>query len=104
MPEQAEPVERAELVAVVAVGREITRLRRVAPRFVPSALVDAALQSLAEGRSVEAIERLREVDRQIAALPRGTSGRRIVLSLRASLLVICAQLTEFGPYFDERIR
>ena len=44
MPDQAEPVERAELVAAVAVGKEIVRLRRVAPRFVPGAMVDAALE------------------------------------------------------------
>src|SRR5271166_4895054 len=47
MPEQAEPVERAELVAAVAVGKEIVWFRRVAPRFVPSAAVDTALAALA---------------------------------------------------------
>ncbi len=51
MPGQAEPVERAELAAAVAVGKEIVRLRHVAPRFVPGAAVDAALAALAEGRS-----------------------------------------------------
>ncbi len=54
MPDQAEPVERAMLVAASAVGNHIVRLRRVAPRFVPGAAVDAALQALAEGRSGEA--------------------------------------------------
>ena len=104
MPDQAEPVERAELVAAVAVGKEIARVCRVAPRFVPGASMDAAFQALAEGRSGEAIERLEDVDRQLAALPRAMSGRRIVLSLRASLLVICGQLAEFVPYFDQRIQ
>ena len=69
MPEQAEPVERSALVAAVAIGDEIVRLRRVAPRFVPGAAVDAALQALAEGRSDEAVERLKDVDRRVAALP-----------------------------------
>ena len=77
MPEQAEPVERADLVAAMAVGNEIVRLRRVAPRFVPGAAVDAALQALAEGRSGEAIERLKDIDRQFAALPRTRSGSRV---------------------------
>jgi uncharacterized membrane protein YccC len=104
MPEQAEPVERAELVAAVAVGKEIVRLRRVAPRFVPAAAVDAALQALAEGRSGETIERLQNIDRHLAALPRATSASRILLRLRASLLVICGQLAEYAPYFDQRIR
>ena len=69
MPDEAEPAERAELASAVAVGKEIVRLRHVAPRFVPVAMVDAALQALAEARSGEAIRRLKELDRQIAAFP-----------------------------------
>ena len=70
MPDKAEAQERAELAAIVAVGKEIVRLRQVAPRFVPSAMVDAALAPLAEGRSGEAIARLDDIDRRVAALPR----------------------------------
>jgi uncharacterized membrane protein YccC len=98
MPDQAEPVERAELAAAVAVGKEIVRLRLVAPRFVPGGMVDAVLAPLAEGRSGEAIERLKEIDRRVAALPRARS--RILLSLRASIVVISGQLSEFASYFD----
>jgi uncharacterized membrane protein YccC len=104
MPDQSEPVERAELVATIAVGNHIVRLRRVAPRFVPAAAVDTALQALAEGRSGEASERLKDIDRQLAALPRTRSGSRAVLGLRAGLLVVCGQLASYGPYYDERIR
>ena len=104
MPEQAEPVERALIVAAMAVGNHIVRLRRVAPRFVPAAAVNAALQALAEGRSGEASERLQDIDRQLAALPRTRSGSRAVLGLRAGLLVICGQLASYGSYYDQRIR
>jgi uncharacterized membrane protein YccC len=100
MPEQAQPDERAELASAVAVGKEIVWLRHVAPRFVPSAEVDAALAALAEGRSREAIERLKTIDHEIAGLRRPNSGNRIVLRLRASILVISGQLAQFGPYFD----
>ncbi len=102
MPEQAEPVERAELVAAVAVGKEIVRLRRVAPRFVPGAAVDAALHARAEGRSGEGLVRHKDIDRVIAALPGAGSASRILLRLRASLLVICGQLAEFAAYFDDK--
>jgi len=102
MPEQAEPVERAALVAAVAVGKEIARLRRVAPRFVPGAAVDAALQALAEGRSGEAIERLKDIDRLLAALPRAGPASLILLRLRAGVLAISGQLGEYAPYFDDR--
>ena len=104
MPDQAEAQDRAELAAIVAVGKEIVRLRRIAPRFVPSAMVNATLAALAEGRSGEAIERLHDVDRQVAALPRNGSGSRILLSLRASVLVISGQLSEFGSYFDRPLQ
>ena len=104
MPEQAEPVERAMLVAAMAVGNQIVRIRRVAPRFVPGPAVEAALQALAEGRSGEAAERLKDIDRQLAALPRTRPGSRAVLGLRAGLLVICGQLTWYPSYYDEPIR
>jgi uncharacterized membrane protein YccC len=100
MPDQAPPVERSELFAAVAVGREIVRLRRVAPRFLDSAAVDAALTALAVGQSGEASERLKQIDRQLAVLPPAKARNRIVLGLRASLLAICDQLSEFAPYFD----
>jgi hypothetical protein len=102
MPDQAEPAERAQLVAAVSVGKEIARLRRVAPRFVPGAAVDAARQALAEGRSSDAIERLKDIDRLIAALPGADSASRILLRLRAGILAISGQLAEFAPYFDDR--
>jgi hypothetical protein len=78
------------------------RLRRVAPRFVPADAVDAALRALAEGRSRVAIERLKDIDRMIAALPAAKSASRALLRLRAGNLVICGQLSEFGAYFDDR--
>ena len=102
MPDKAEAQERAELAAIVAVGKEIVRLRHIAPRFVPTAMVDAVLAPLAEGRSSEAIERLRDIDRRVAALPQARS--RIPLSLRSSILVISGQLSEFATYFDQPLR
>ena len=78
------------------------RLRHVAPRFVPAAAVDAALQALAEGRSGEAIERLKDIDRLLAALPHAEPASRILLRLRASILAISGQLAEYAAYFDDR--
>jgi uncharacterized membrane protein YccC len=102
MPDKAEAQERAELAAIVAVGKEIVRLRHIAPRFVPSAMVDAVLAPLAEGRSNEAIRHLQDIDRRVAALPRARS--RILLSLRSSILVISGQLGEFASCFDQPLR
>jgi uncharacterized membrane protein YccC len=100
MPDQAQPVQRAELVSMVAVGKEILRLRNAAPRFLPTGPLSAALAALAEGRSGQAIEGFAQVDRELAALPSARARSRIVMSLRASILVICGQLSEFPSCFD----
>jgi hypothetical protein len=65
-------------------------------------MVDAVLTPLAEGRSGEAIARLDDIDRQLAALPRARS--RVVLSLRSGILAISGQLSEFSTYFDQPLR
>jgi uncharacterized membrane protein YccC len=102
MPDKAEPIDRAELAAIVAVGKETVRLRHIAPRFVPGAMVDAALAALAEGRSGEAIARLDDIDRRVASLPHARS--RILLSLRAGILAISGQLSQFASYFDRQLQ
>ena len=50
------------------------------------------------------VERLKDIDRQLAALPRTRPGSRAVLGLRAGLLVICGQLAWYPSYYDEPIR
>jgi hypothetical protein len=84
----------------VAVGKEILRLRHAAPRFIPNRALGAALEALAEGRSSQAIAGFEQVDRELAALPSARATSRIVLTLRASLLVICGQLSEFPDCYD----
>jgi uncharacterized membrane protein YccC len=102
MPDKAEAQDRAELAAIVAVGKEIVRFRQIAPRFVASGMVDGVLAALAEGRSDEAIARLGDIDRQVAALPHAKS--RMPLSVRSSILVISGQLREFASRFDQQLQ
>ena len=98
MPDKAQPVERAELAAAVAVGKEIVRLRHVAPRFVPAVVVDAALSAFAQGRRGETVERLagarpparrpapREVRRPYPSEPQGQHPRDFGSALPIRLL------------------
>ncbi len=58
LPDQAEPLQRARLLAAMSVGTEIIRLYRVAPRFGLHHELDAALDAVARGDSVVATERL----------------------------------------------
>ena len=49
IPEQAELAERAYAASALVIGKEIMRLRDVAPRFAPAGLVTAALDAIASG-------------------------------------------------------
>jgi hypothetical protein len=100
LPEQAEPLQRAQLLAALSVGTETIRLRRAAHRFGHDVEFNAALEAFARGDGSVAVERLGQLDRMLAA--RSTSGpiARIVIRARASILVISEALTRHAAYFD----
>ena len=102
MPEQAEPLQRAQLAAALSVGNQIIRLRNVAPRLNQSAAVDSALNAIADGRSVAAVEQLGQIDRALAALSTSKSVMRASQRTRAGILAMSEALTEFTSYFDSR--
>jgi uncharacterized membrane protein YccC len=100
LPEQAEPLQRARLLAALSVGAEIIRLRHIAPRLGVAAELDAALQPLAQGNSAIAMIRLRELDGRLASGPEAGPGPTITLRARGRTLVISEALAEHAPYFD----
>jgi uncharacterized membrane protein YccC len=101
LPEQAEPVQRSQLLAALSVGTEIIHLRRIAPRLVEPLGLDAALRAVADGNSAVAAEHLAELDQQLATLPGGDGpGRQIRLPLRASIVALAEALTRHAAYFD----
>jgi uncharacterized membrane protein YccC len=100
LPEQAEPLRRAQLLAALSVGTEIIRLRRIARLFDEPLELDAALRAVAGGNSVVAAEHLAQLDRQLAALPGTRPGPRIRLRVRASIVALAEALTRHAAYFD----
>jgi uncharacterized membrane protein YccC len=101
LPEQAELVQRGQLLAALCVGVDIIRLRRVAPLFDQPLGLDAALKAVAGGNSVVAAERLAQLDRQLAALPgNARPGPQIRLRARASIVALAEALTRHVTYFD----
>ena len=98
LSEQAEPLQRAQLMAALSVGTEIIRLRRVAHRFDQDAWLDPAFDALARGDSSVAIKRLGQLDRRLAALP--GSGARVRLRARSSILAMSETLTQHAAYFN----
>jgi uncharacterized membrane protein YccC len=100
LPEQAEPLRRAQLLAALSVGTEVIRLRRVARRFDLQAELGAALDAVVRGESSVATERLGRLDRMLAAVPSARPGGRVRLRARGSILAMSEALTDHAAYFD----
>jgi uncharacterized membrane protein YccC len=100
MPEQAEPLQRARLLAALSVGTETIRLAHLAYRFDVEVELDAALDALARGDSAVALERFGRLDRLLAMLPGTGPAARPTLRARGSILAISEALACHGAYFD----
>ena len=100
LPEVAQPMQRAQLVAALSVGTEIIRLRRIADRFNLGAALDKAFEAVASGDSALAAERLSGVDRDLAAIPDRRPGSVVRLRARGSILAITEAFKQYSTYFD----
>jgi uncharacterized membrane protein YccC len=100
LPDQAEPLQRAQLLAALSVGSEIIQLRHLAARVGPVAELDAALAAFAQGNSAIAIVRLRQLDHRLASAPDSGADEATALRARARILVICEALSKHTSYFD----
>ncbi len=100
LPDQAEPILRARLLAALSVGNQLIHLRDVASQLGVAEELNAALRSFAAGRGVIAVSRLQEIDRQLTS--GSDDGEEIVrVRARARLLIVAETLVEHAPYFDE---
>jgi uncharacterized membrane protein YccC len=104
LPEQADPSERAQLLAALSVGAEIIHLRHFAPRFAATAQLDAALTTFARGASEIAIGLLRQIDCNLGSGPDAARPTTALLRMRGRILVICEALSEHASYFDKEQR
>jgi uncharacterized membrane protein YccC len=94
LPDQAAPLERAQLVAVLAVGAQIIELRRTIGTAALGRDLDTALAALIRQGVAPAVDRLANVDRILAAAEAPT-----VLRARAGILAISEALTQHAPFF-----
>ncbi|MGH6846594.1 MAG: FUSC family protein, partial [Methylocella sp.] len=100
LPDAAEPLQRSQLVAALAVGTEIIQLRHITPRLGLGSDFDAALEALAQGNSALATTRLTRLDERLASLPDGGSAATLALHARGSILAISDLLIQHASYFD----
>jgi uncharacterized membrane protein YccC len=99
LPEDAQPVQRAQLLTALSVGTEILRLRRAAVRLDLHHDLDAALDAVARGNSGVAVERLALLDERLAA-PCAEAELPIRLRARGSIVAILEGLRHHASYFD----
>jgi uncharacterized membrane protein YccC len=99
LPDQAEPWQRARLLAALSVGAEIIHLSRMSARL-GAAELEAALKAVASGNSTTAIAMLRELDGRLASGPNAKPEAATALRARGRILVISEALAEHSSYFD----
>jgi uncharacterized membrane protein YccC len=100
LPDAAEPLQRSQLLAGLAVGTEIIQLRHIATRLGLGSDLDAALEALARGNSAIAAARLTQFDDRLASLPGDGSEASLALRGRGSILAITEALIDHASYFD----
>ena len=95
LPDEAQPLQRSQLLAALSVGAEIITLRAIASQLDLVSKLDPAFEVVARGNGALAIERLTDLDQAVASFP-GT----VALQARASILVVSEALTRHAAYFD----
>jgi uncharacterized membrane protein YccC len=101
LPEQADPLQRSQLLAALTVGTEIIRLSHVAERFSVTSDLDAALAAVARGDCGSVTEHFAAFDRALAAVPATMPGERIRARARGRILAVSEALTQHSAYFSE---
>jgi uncharacterized membrane protein YccC len=99
-PDQAEPFQRARLLAALSVGAEVIQLRSVASHLGVAAELDAALDVFAQGNSAAAVARLHQLDSRLATGHETGLDAVTALRARGRTLVISEELSEHASYFE----
>ncbi|MGH7045773.1 MAG: FUSC family protein [Stellaceae bacterium] len=97
LPEAATAEDRARLVAALAVGNEIIRLRNFCAAAGLGLVLGPGLAAIAAGDSATAISHLGGIDHRLAAQPGDPMAR---MRARAALLAMSEALAQYSPYFD----
>ena len=98
LPEQADPLERTQLLAAQLVGTEIIYLGHEMTELDLPLQFDAALQTFAEGNSAAAIAQLTWLDHYLASTEQVDT--QLAARTRGRILAICDALADHRAYFD----
>jgi uncharacterized membrane protein YccC len=98
LPDQAEPIERAQLLAALLVGTEIIHLRHDTAELDLQPEFYGALQTFVEGNSAAAIAQLTLLDHHLSSTEQVAS--QLAARARGRILAICDVLADHRAYFD----
>jgi uncharacterized membrane protein YccC len=99
MPDEATPLQRAQLLAALSVGSEIIRLRQLTRELELGAEFDLVLASVAQGDSSSAAAHLARLDAALAACEGSEHGPQTIMRARASALSLSEALDQHAVYF-----
>ena len=99
MPDEATPLQRAQLLAALSVGSEITRLRQLTHGLDLGAEFDPVLASVAQGDSSSAAAHLARLDAALAARTGIVPEMQTVMRARAGVLSLSEALDQHAVYF-----
>ena len=101
LPDQAEPLQRAQLLAALSVGAEITKLRSISSSLGLGPELNAALAAVALGDPAKARTWFDRLDGRLASHPGGEPGDAdLALRARAGILALSEALAQHMDYFD----
>jgi uncharacterized membrane protein YccC len=100
LPEEAEPLQRAQLVAALSVGSETIRLRRIVGQLPARKDLDAALAAFVQGNTAVVNARLAVLDRHLASAPGKGLSASNALRARASILAMSDAVSQHDAYFS----
>jgi uncharacterized membrane protein YccC len=100
IPEQATPLERAQVLAAVSAGMEIQKLRQIGHPLRIGPDLEAAFAQVAARRSLAAIAALARVDAKLMAAAFPEEWTQTVLRARGHALALAEVLRQHGAYFD----
>jgi uncharacterized membrane protein YccC len=99
MPDDATPLQRAQLLTALSVGSEIIRLRRLTHELDPGAEFDPVLASVAQGDSSSATAHLARLNAVLATCTGTEPEMQTVMRARASVLSLSEALDQHAVYF-----
>jgi uncharacterized membrane protein YccC len=100
VPDAATPLQRAELLAALSVGREIIQLRGGARRLELDTELDPVLAAVAQGDTASATAHLARLDAALAAQVATAPETQTVLRARGNILAISETLARHASYFQ----